>query len=116
MTTAPRSTRWLKRRGSGDSGGRRLGLARAVLRPHGWVVAGFAACVADPDCLDPVLAHRLDAQRVAVGLHRVAALRQPPELTEDEAADRVVGVAVYGQLEAVVEQVGDRHVTAHEPV
>ncbi len=39
-----------------------------------------------------------------------------PELAEDEAADRVVGVGVDRQLEAVVEQVGDRDVAAHEPV
>ena len=39
-----------------------------------------------------------------------------PELVEDEPADRVVGVGVDGQLDVVVEQVADRHVTAHEPV
>src|SRR3954453_22597774 len=39
----------------------------------------------DPDRLDPVLTHRLDPQRVAVGLDRVTALRKPPELAEDIA-------------------------------
>ena len=72
---------------------------------------------ADPDRLDPVLAHRLDPQRVAVDRDRVAAFGQPPELAEDEAADRVVGVGVgVGQVDARVLEVAEADVPAHEPV
>ena len=71
---------------------------------------------ADPDRLDAVLAHRLDPDRVAVGADRVAALRQPAELAEDVAADRVVGVGVDRQLDPGVGEVAERDVAADEPV
>src|ERR1043166_4892038 len=71
---------------------------------------------ADPNRLDPVLADRLDPDRVAVGLDRVAALRQPPELAEYVAADRVVGVAVDRQVDSRIGEIAERDVPAHEPV
>src|SRR5882724_11873686 len=52
----------------------------------------------DPDRLDAVLTHGFHPDRVAVGAHGVAAFRQPAELCEDEAADRVVGVGVDRQV------------------
>src|SRR5215475_4586707 len=56
------------------------------------------APLADANRLYPVLPHRLDADRIAVVRDHVAALREPPELAEHEAADRVVGVVVDRQL------------------
>src|SRR5205823_4860219 len=70
----------------------------------------------DAHRLDAVVAHRLDPDREAVGRDRVAAPRQAPELGEHEAADRVVGVGVDGQIEPVVHEVCDGHVPAYEPV
>src|SRR5260370_546025 len=46
----------------------------------------------------------------------IAALRKPPQLAENEAADRVVGVCVDRQFEPVIEQVRDRDMSANEPV
>src|SRR3954447_11296310 len=74
------------------------------------------AALADAHGLDAVLAHRLHADRVAVVVDRVAALGQPPELAEHEAADRVVGVGVDRQLEPGAGQGAERHVPANEPV
>src|SRR3954452_25004422 len=81
-----------------------------------WKLGRGADGTADPDRLDAVLAHRLDPDRVAVGLDRVAPLGQAPERGEDVAADRVVGVAVDRQLDLGVGEVAERDVTAHEPV
>ena len=70
----------------------------------------------DPDRDDPVLAHRLDPELVAVGEDLVAALRQPAELAEDVAADRVVGVGVDRQLDPGVLEVAERDVPADVPI
>src|SRR3954452_19883997 len=48
--------------------------------------------LADPNRLDAVVAHRFHTDRVTVRVDHVAALGEPAELGEDEAADRVVGV------------------------
>src|SRR3954453_12416232 len=113
----------LRRRGS-DRRKRLLerGTAEKLARFHSRSVAlagrarGRRPALADAHRLDAVLAHRLDPDRVAVGLDRVAAARQAAQLVEDEAADRVVGVGVDGQVQPVVEEVGHRDVAAHEPV
>src|SRR3954453_23059187 len=89
---------------------------RAIVAALGGGRWDVPAALADPHRLDAVLAHRLHADRVAVVVDRVAALGQPPELAEHEAADRVVGVGVDGQRQPVVDEVGDRHVPADEPV
>src|SRR4051794_25080720 len=47
-----------------------------------------------PHCLDAVLPHGLDPDRVPVGRDRVAAPRQAAEGSEDIAAHRVVGIRV----------------------
>ena len=80
------------------------------------VARAIVAVVADPDRLDAVLAHGLDPHGVLVDVDHVAALGQAPELTEDEPADRVEGLRVHRQIEPIVGQIRDRHVTAHPPV
>src|ERR1700722_1258378 len=87
----------------------------SILAPTPLALRNLSA-LADAHRLDAVVAHRLHADRVAVGGDRVPALGQASELGEHEAADGVVGVAVHGQVQAVVGEVGDRDVAAHEPV
>ena len=70
----------------------------------------------DPQGDDPVLADRLDADRVAAGPDRVAPLRQPAELVEDVAADGVVGVGVDRQLDVGILEIAERDVPADVPV
>jgi len=114
---AARATRagsdWRSRASSTAASAPGAGLARprfaTLLRRH-------AAALADAHRLDAVVAYGLDADRVAVGVDRVAAARQPPQLGEHEASDRVVHVAVDRQLQSVVVEVGDGDMTAHEPV
>src|SRR6185503_16742696 len=80
------------------------------------VLAGRVRLRVDPQGDDPVFADRLDPDLVASGPDRVAALRQPSELVEDVAADRVVGVGVHRQLDAGIVEVAERDVAAHVPV
>src|SRR5262249_52696546 len=81
---------------------------RRALRSH--------SSLPDPNRLEPVLADRLDPDRKAVRGDGVAALGQPSELGEHEAAHRVVGVGVDRELQPVVLEVGHGDVPAHEPI
>src|ERR1039458_8416752 len=76
----------------------------------------YGAALADANRLHAVLAHGLDPNREAVGVDRVPAPGQAPELGEHEASDRVIRVAVHRQIQAVVGQVGAGDVPPHEPV
>src|SRR5207237_8812724 len=89
-------------------------LARLLLLLRG--VPAVRLVVADANGVDAVLAHRLDAQRVAARVDHVAALRQPAQPAAREPPDGVVGVGLARQLDPVVREVVDRHVPAHVPV
>ena len=72
--------------------------------------------LADADRLHTVVPYRLAHGSTAIRGDRVAAPGQPAELGEHEPADGVVGVGIDRQIHAIVGQIGDRHVAAHEPI
>src|SRR5205807_8011456 len=67
---------------------------RPCVDTHDRTASGGRPAIADAHRLDAVLAHGLDADRIAVGGDGVAPPRKAPERGEHEPADRVVGVRV----------------------